>query len=409
MSVIGGLVHLDGAAAGRHAVERMAARFGSRAPDGFSILCAGSASFVYGRLDVTPGAARESQPLADAPSGLVIVFDGRIDNRPEMLESLELDAHTSDAALALQAHLAWGDGATERLIGDFAFAIWDASRRRLVCARDTSGIRPLFYREGHGWIAWASAIDLLAACLDPMPAVNEGMAAEYLTGLVTDKRETLFRGIYRLPPAHQLIASGGATRTRCYWTPDPRQTIRYVRDEDYAAHFTELMRTAVAARLRTPACAGVMLSGGVDSSSVAGIAAELCGDRRVPSLGIEAFSISVPGPDDERPFFEMVTGMWKLPAHRITARLPQPGQFRDEIARDLEVQMFPHAPTVDPLRALVRDRGARVLLTGMGADDWLGASGSIYADLLGQRQFRAFIDRARADRRSEDFPGWRGV
>ena len=291
MSVIAGMVHLDGAPAGRDAVERIAARLGSRAPDGCSIMCTGSASVLYGRLDVTPGAERDTQPLADPRTALLIVFDGRIDNRSDVIDALELDAgaHTSDAALVLQAHIVWGEGATERLLGDFAYAIWDDSRRRLVCARDTSGIRPLFYRQGDGWIAWASAIDLLAACIDPMPPANEGMAAEYLTGLVTDKRETLFSNIYRVPPAHQLIASGGATRTRRYWTPATGRDIRYVRDEDYAEHLTALLRTAVTSRLRTARPAGVMLSGGVDSSSVAGLATEVWRAGGAAAPTIEAF------------------------------------------------------------------------------------------------------------------------
>lgn len=409
MSAIAGIGRLDGAPVDRATIDRMAARLGPRAPDGTSIVCTGSAGLVFGRLSVTPESDEERQPLADAASGLIIVFDGRLDNRQELLDALAPDPRAGDAALTLRAYQAWGDAAAERLLGDFAFAIWDGARRRLVCGRDTSGIRTLFYRRGEGWIAWASEIDVLAACIDPMPPPNEGMAAEYLTGLITDKRETLFRDIFRVPPAHALIASARGVDTRCYWTPDPRRVIRYARDGEYADHLSDLLRTAVAARLRTRRPAGVMLSGGVDSSSVAGLAAELCREHRVPCAGIETFSISVPGPGDERPFFEMVTDKWRLPAHRLMAALPRPGQFREEIARDLEVQMFPHAPTVDPMRALVRDRGARVLLTGMGGDDWLGTSPSIYADLLEGGRLGALRRRALSERHSDDFSGWPAI
>ena len=101
--------------------------------------------------------------------------------------------------------------------------------------------------------------------------------------------------------------------------------------------------------------------------------------------------------------------MWDLSAHSVTAALPRPGQFRDEIAADLEVQIFPHAPTIDPLRALVHDRGVRVLLTGMGADDWFGGTPLTYADLFARGRWGALARRARAERSGDDFIGWPSV
>ena len=407
MSAIAGMVHLDGAPIDPATVTRMAARLGARAPDGISVWCEGSAALIHGQLTVTPESEHERQPLADAASGLVISFDGRLDNRSDLIDALDIDPEAGDAALTLRAYRRWGDTAVEHLLGDFAFAIWDSAERRLVCGRDTAGVRTLFYRLGRGWIAWASAIDILAAGVDALPAPNEGMVGEYLTGVVTDKRETLFQDIYRVPPAHVLVASDRGHAVRGYWSPDPHRAIRYARDEEYAEHLADLMRTVVASRLRTRRPVGVMLSGGVDSSSVLGIATELSRSGAVPCAAVEAFSISVPGPKDERPFFEQVTAKWRVPAHQIVAALPTPRQFREEIVRDLDVQTFPHAPTLDRLRTLVRDRGARVLLTGMGADDWLGWSTGAYADLLKRGRVVELGRRLRYERASEDFAGWR--
>jgi len=404
VSLIAGIVRWDGAPLDPAVIRRMSERFGSRAPEGASTWCHGSAALIHGSLRVTP--EQEVQPVVDTRAALAGVFDGRLDNRAELMDALELDAETGDATLVLRAHQKWGEGAVERLLGDFAFCVWEHERRRLLCVRDHMGARPLLYREGRGWLAWASALDVLAAGIDPMPPPNEGMVGEYLAGIITDKRETLFRDIYRVPPAHVLSAADGAIQLRRYWTPDPTRTIRYKQDREYEDHLAELMGSVVRARLRTHQPVGVMLSGGVDSSSVTGIAATLLHQRSIPAAGVETFSISVPGPDDERPFFEQVVERWRLPAHHLTATLPRAGQFREEISQDLEVQTFPHAPTLDPMRALARDRGIRVMLTGMGGDDWLGSSRRAYADLLKRGRVVALARRLHEERGAEGFPGW---
>ena len=232
MSAIAGMVNLDGAPIDPATVTRMAARLGARAPDGTVVWCEGSAALIHGQFSVTPESEDERQPLADTASGLVISFDGRLDNRPELLDALAIDPEAGDAALTLGAYRMWGEAAAAHLLGDFAFAIWDSTERRLVCGRDTTGVRTLFYRVGRGWIAWASAIDILAAGVNPLPAPNEGMVGEYLTGIVTDKHETLFQDIYRVPPAHVLVASGRGHATTTSATPAARAGIAVISRDD---------------------------------------------------------------------------------------------------------------------------------------------------------------------------------
>ncbi len=413
MSAIAGVVHLDGRPIDRERLQRIADALHHRAPDGTSIWRDGCAGLVHGRLIATPEAARERQPLGDPGTGLAMTFDGRLDNRAELLRALDIASsegrEIGDAELTLRAYRAWGEASVERLLGDFAFAIWDAPRRTLFCARDVMGIRPFCYRVDRETITFATDIGVLAACAGEMPSPNEGMAAEYLACAITSKRETLFQGIFRLPPAHVLVATSRGIVVRRYWQPNPNREIRYNRNEDYAEHLAALVRDGVAARLRTRGPVGIMLSGGVDSSSVTGVAVHLRRAGAVPCTGIEAFSMSMPGPKDERAFFEQVVDWWKLPGHRFDARLPRPGQFRDEIARDFDIQTYPHGPTLDPLHAAVRDRGARILLTGVGGDEWLGTSPWAYADLLRSGRLGAFVRRVREDAALEDFVGWRGA
>jgi len=350
--------------------------------------------------------------LRDTSTGRAITFDGRLDNRTDLLRQLELTtadgASIGDAELTLRMYGACGDGCVTRLLGDFAFAIWDGPRRRLFCARDAMGIKPFFYRVADQSIAWASTAGVLAARAGPMPAPNEGMAAEYLAGRITCKSETLFQNIFRLPPAHVLIADAHATSVRRYWSPEPLAEIRHASDDDYAAHLSALVHEAVAARLRTNRTVGIMLSGGIDSSAVTGIATQLWRSGAVPCAGIEAFSISVPGKNDEAPYFTQVSKRWNLPAHRFTAQ-PADGLFRDAIAKELDVETYANAPTLQPLYARARERGVGLLLTGIGADEWLGTSCAAYADLLKHARVEALARRLKLDARLTDFVGWRGA
>ena len=405
MSVIAGIVRFDGAPVDTAAVDRMAARIGARAPDGVTIASADAAVFVAGRLASVAGSEAESMVAIDRAAGVWLIFDGRLDNRGELAAALKAAADESDAELALLAFVTWGPAAPAHFLGDFAFAAWEPAERRLTLARDTAGVRMLMYREGPGWIAFASAVDLLAV-IPPVPAPNEGMLAEHLTAFIVHTRETVFRDIWRVPPAHRLVATARHHALQRYWQPEPDRVLADATDEEYEEHLRAVLTDAIAARLRANGPAGVMLSGGVDSSAVTAIAAGLQRANGVAATAIESFSISIGGAGDERAFFEAVTSQYGIAAHRLETALPRRGQFREEAARDLEVPAFPHAPTLDRLRALARDRGVRVLLTGMGGDDWLGASQWAMADLLTRGRWIALASRLREEAAADDFPGW---
>ena len=410
MSAIAGVVSLAGRPADRRMLDAMAAALKHRAPDGTSVWADGCAGLIHGQLLTTPESARERQPFVDPSARLAITFDGRLDNRPELLAALDLvspvDNPIGDAALTLAAYRAFGVASVDHLLGDFAFAIWDGTQRRLFCARDAMGLKPFCYRVDPHLFAWASEVGVLARHAGAVPAPNEGMAGEHLAGIVTSKHDTLFQNIYRLPPAHTLTvdAIDGAVQLRCYWQADPSDAIRYRRDEDYVEHLLVLMREAVAARLRATGQVAVSLSGGVDSASVTGIAAELCRARAVAATGIEAFLFVVPGPSDETEFFEQVTDRWGVVGHRVLAQPIPAGRLRAQASAYFDVPDMPNAVMYEPFRALMRQRGARVVLTG--GDDWLGTSPWAYADLLKHGRLGSLAARLRRDAALEDFIGW---
>lgn len=392
MSAIAGILRFDGAPIERAPLERISQRMRLRGyepvvhlNDGCGVVC-----------------GRDENLAADA--NVIVAFDGRLDNRAELIDALRVPKDASEAAIALAAFRAWGSSFAARLGGDYAIGAIDLRERSLICVRDRFGVRCLFYRVAPDRIAFASSIDMLVAAIEPVPPVNEGMIAEYLTSFIVSTRDTPFENVYRVAPAHQLIAASGRHRQEEYWTPSP-QPLRRRRDDEIEAEARDLLREAVKTRLRGKAVA-VMLSGGLDSSSVTALAAEIVRDRAVATERIETFSGSVPGPDDEREFAAAVSERYGLCSHVVIEQRPRPGQFASEIALDLEPQMFPHSPTIDVMRATARDRGIRVMLTGAGGDDWFGSGPAAYADLLAGLRFPSLVDRLRHETRHDYFWGW---
>ena len=134
------------------------------------------------------------------------------------------------------------------------------------------GQRPLFYGVGARGVVFGSEIQQLVRHPAIRADINEAMIAEYLTGNPETVTETLWSGVERLPPAHALEITCGGARARRYWDFDPGASIRYARDEEYAEHFREIFLRAVECRVRDEDAVGVMLSGGIDSSAIAGVA-----------------------------------------------------------------------------------------------------------------------------------------
>ena len=363
MSAIGGIVHRDGRPCDPDALAALAARLRHRAPDGTSTWSDGPAGLTHGRLITTPESAHEEQPVADAAARVAITFDGRLDNRTELLRSLGIDSvdHDAigDAALVLRLYRALGTDCVGLLLGDFAFAIWDGPRARLLCARDHLGIRPFCYRLTPNRIAWASEAGALARCDSALPAVNEGMVAEHLSGIITSTSDTVFQDIFRLRAGHLLTADAAGIRLRRYWSPDLVTELRYNDPDEYVEQLRDLVRTAVAARLRVAGAAGISLSGGIDSSAVSGVAATLCREAVVPATHVEAFSLLVSGAANERAHWSQVVEHWQLASHTITGGVLPAGQLAAEARFYLDVPNSSLAAVTDWLRIRARERGVR--------------------------------------------------
>ena len=226
------LLHRDGQPADAAALEAMLLAAPYRGPDGLLAWTAGSVGLGHARMAVTPEDELEIQPLVSPRTGCALVADARLDNRAELIALLRPPGPCGDGELILRAYEAWGVDGAARLLGDFAFALWDPRRRRLVCARDPSGQRALFYRADGRTVAVASEIQQLLQDPAAPVAPNEERIRDFLVPLNMARNEkdgplTFYQGVEALPAAHALIVEGDGLSVRRFWELTPPAELRY--------------------------------------------------------------------------------------------------------------------------------------------------------------------------------------
>jgi asparagine synthase (glutamine-hydrolysing) len=276
-------------------IRRVMAKWGV---DGDRIWHAGTVGFGHLNLQVTPESYDDCQPLTLANgAGLTITADARIDNRTELMDRLgvphRMRATMPDSALILRAYERWGPSCVERLLGAFAFAIWDARSHTLVCGRDHIGFRPFLYMDTPRFFIFASDLKGLLAYPPVSQTLYKPLLAASLQQMTytAEKRYTFYEGILKLPPAHRMTITGNKTRLDQYWIPENAPAVRMSSNEAYAQQLRELLVDAVRCRLRTTYPVGSHLSGGLDSSAVTVLAAQNLRER---DQRLEAFSWSPP-------------------------------------------------------------------------------------------------------------------
>ena len=404
MSGIFGLLNLDGRPAERPLLKRMASAIAHRGPDGDGLHVEGPVGLGHRMLHTTPESLHEVQPLRDETGEYCLTLDGRVDNRDKL--RAELDAagfhlrDDTDAELVLRAYQAWGESSPDRLVGDFAFALWDGRRRRLFCARDYLGSKPFCYAANGSRFIFASELHVLFA--DPaLPREpNEGVVGEFLANRLTSTDETLFRGIHRLPAGHAAFVDASGMRTFRHWRPDPARKIRCRDDGEYADRFREVFQTAVLRCARSSSPLAVDLSGGLDSSSIACMLAALRreGTHAVPDM--KTFSVVFPGlPCDETDYSREVARRWDLNHAELPCLKPVGMSPDAQVRRYLDFPDYPNGSPMDPIKAAARDEGFRVRLRGLGGDEWLNGSLLHCADLVRSMRILDLLKNVRPNMR----------
>jgi asparagine synthase (glutamine-hydrolysing) len=296
MSGIAGIFRRDGGAARAPDLSRMVTAIAHRGPDGSSTWNSGAAGLAHCMLWTTPESLNERLPHSQSGGSIVITSDARIDNREELMGALGMaqsETYT-DSELILAAYEKWGEDCPSRLIGDFAFAIWDAPRQHLFCARDAMGIRSFYYYVSDSLFAFASEIKGIT-CLPEVPKrLEEVRILDYLINLFDDRQLTFYKDILRLPAATAMTVTRDNVNKWVYWTLDPFRELRLKSNEEYTEAFRTTFTEAVRCRMRSSHPVAIALSGGLDSSSIACTARHIMGEA-AETKPIDTISLIFPG------------------------------------------------------------------------------------------------------------------
>ncbi|MCF6311094.1 MAG: asparagine synthase (glutamine-hydrolyzing) [Verrucomicrobiales bacterium] len=407
MSAIAGILIRNGSPPPSPILSQMLEVVAHRGPDGRGQWTDRVVALGHLSLVTVPEAENERQPLHDEQAKLSITFDGRIDNRDELLTILKgqarLSSGMSDAQITLKAYQHWGENCANHLLGDFAFAIWDSRKQQLFLARDIKGVKPLYYHHTKDTFLFGSEQRQLFQHPSVSTKINEGMVAEHLACNPVNIEETLFQDVHRLPPAHSLVVDTHRLQIKRYWNPDPGLRIHYRRDENYLEHFLELLRQAVKCRLRCNGEVGATLSGGLDSPLVVGLAQTLLNEQE-DKQRLKTFSITFPGrEEDESSRIKQVADMWDIDSSSSPYTHSDGfSAWQQQIQDTLEPPDHPVMPAYAKLQIAAASKGVRVLLSGAGADAAFGGSQFPYYALLRDLKLNQMLGELRyqADHKS---------
>jgi asparagine synthase (glutamine-hydrolysing) len=389
MSSFAGLVGPRGSTVDPALVQRLASAIDFCGPDRRGSWQQGETALLHALLRTTFEDEGDRQPVS-LDGDVQLVSDARIDGRDELLRALRAAGQCAaedapDSELILHAYHAWAEGCVERLIGDYAFAIWNNRTRRLFCARDRFGIVPFYYAVIGGALVFADTVQALLAHPRLDRTLNRATIGDYLLfGHAADPAAGFFQHVHRLPPAHWLIYQDGACRTQRFWTP-PEPQPRYRKARDMVESFAHVMGLAVKDRLRTPKVA-ISLSGGMDSTLVAAIAL-----RHAPAgVQIQAYSSGCDWlvADNELPWARRCAAHLGLPFQAVGLEDDLLHPPRDTYWRDApEPRFWMRRLTNQPLLDRVVASGARVMLMGHGGDALAGGGRTRWAELAARHQY----------------------
>ncbi len=279
MSGFAGVVSPDGAPADARLLECIAERLTFRGPDGTHITTKPGAGFCFTFLRTGPAPQCPSQPCS-LDGRVWVLGDVRLDGRDDLRRKLEqqgekVDGNLTDEELILRAWRRWGEGSLADLTGDYSFALWDTEARELWCARDLMGARPFFYAQAGNRLYFSNTLDTIRCAPDISTALDHHFIGDFLLqGSCSYPERSAFREISRLPAGHALRFSNAGIDVHRFTSLPIEQPLWLKREKEYVEQFRKLLEQAVRERLpRGPAA--VLMSGGLDSTSVAAIATKI--------------------------------------------------------------------------------------------------------------------------------------
>jgi len=376
MSAIAGVWRFGGGGSPADDCARMLAAQQIYGPHDGRHWCEGPLAMGRRLFRTLPEDIHDRQPLRSRDGRLTLVADVRLDNRNELTAELGLVAagQLCDAAILLATLERWGEGAFAKLVGDFAFAVWDTAAQRLLLARDFLGQRPLFYHHGRGFFAFASMPKGLHALAEIPYGPDEQAVAEFLVLMPQQTTRSFFKTIARVPLGHVVTVTRDSVSSRCFWQPRRPGRTR-MRPGEYIEELRRHLDQAVESRLRgANGIVGSHLSAGLDSGAVTATAARLLASRggkvvaftAVPRAGYEG-----PAPEtrfaDEGPLAAATAALYPNIEH-VLIRSGRQSPVED---LDREFYLCERPPLnlcnnvwLSAIERAARDRKLTVMLTG---------------------------------------------
>jgi asparagine synthase (glutamine-hydrolysing) len=345
-------------------------------------------------LHTTKESLREVQPQV-LPSGTVVTWDGRLDNRNHLLSQLNATAELpeTDLAIVAAAYERWGTHSFSMLVGDWAISIWDAGLHCLILAKDPIGARHLFYRLAKDQVRWSTLLDPLVLSDRKNLTLDERYIAGLL-GFFPATHLTPYQEIHSVPPSCYVRIRDRGVLIQQYWCFDSSKSVRYRTDAEYEEHFRAVFSEAVRRRLRSHKPIMAELSGGMDSSSIVCMADRIIADGLAESPCLDTLSYFANDEPqwDERPFFTRV----EQKRGRIGCQIEVNSQ--DSLKFDFDSEHFAPSPASGgrPTQSgrtfteYLKSRDSRVVLSGIGGDEVMGGVPAPWpqlADLLSSGQF----------------------
>jgi asparagine synthase (glutamine-hydrolysing) len=390
MSIQAGIWNFDGEPVDEQFLACVSHATAQHGPDGEASHIDGPLGMLYRPFHTTQESCLECQPYASLRKN-VITWDGRLDNREELIPQLDeyLTGDHTDVGIVASAFDRWGTDCFPKLLGDWALVIWNPCQQILILAKDYIGVRHLYYRQTPKHIVWCTTLEpIVRLASGPLP-INDEFVGGYLASFPA-AHVTPYVGIDSVPPCSYVTIKAGTQRKQIYWQFDPGNKIRCRSDSEYEEHFCHVFRESVRRRLRSPAPIISELSGGMDSSSIVCLADVLIaeGEAETPRLDTMSYYDDEEPNWNERPYFQRVeekrgrTGCHiSIVQHDPFVDLPDdyyvvvPGVSQGSLFFENQCVNYMH------------EQGSRVLLSGIGGDEVMGGVPTPIpelADLLSQ-------------------------
>jgi asparagine synthase (glutamine-hydrolysing) len=413
MSVQFGRWNFDGVPPNPDYISKVSATLAPYGTDSSESYSKGGITILYRAFCTTPESHREIQPYVSL-SGTVITWDGRLDNRADLVGELRhfLTIKSTDVVIVAAAFERWGIACCAKLIGDWALSIWNPLERSLLLAKDPIGTRHLYYSLEKDHIIWSTTLDPLVRHAGKTFVLNEEYVAGWLSYFPL-AHLTPYSGIHAVPPSSSVLVRPDRHRVKHiiskYWDFDPSKKIRYNTDAEYEEHFRSVLASAVQRRLRSDRPILSELSGGLDSSSIVCMADTLIAGGQVecPRLDtITWYDVSKPNWGELHHVTKVEEKRGRVGHHIDTSSVDEddsPPFGTEFVPSQFAATPVPNNRTSEFFRqnaAYIRTQGYRVTISGIGGGEATGDGVPTptpeLQNLLSRAQFLTLAHRLKA-------------